>query len=537
MKLTGQIARPGWMLVGACLLALATAGCNRGEDRTGPNPSTITFLSGGTLGEGTHWPLNPAAGQPIQHAVFLTLVDWYGVRNEEGELEGRLAERWEHSPDYRTWTFHLRRDVRWHDGVQTTAHDVKFTLELLSHPDVLFPYTDFWRDMESFTVLDDYTFTITYTRPTDAPFLSESSPKFYPKHLLEDLNPKELYEWEFWMHPVGNGPYRYLRHIPLQMIEFEANPDWYRGVPKIERAVFKWGGTPLTELLSGNVDVSLVNQLDLPKLAGDPRFRVYYGVVHHRFVAINWNHRHPLFRDPRVRRALTLAIDRRELHQVLNFPEDLPIVDGMYTERQLRRGELPAPLPYDPEQAKRLLAEAGWRDPDGDGIRERNGVEATFTALVRVGHAALPEQTAIYVQDQLRRVGVRMEVQNLRSALLSERMRAGEFDAAFDFFPNAETLVPSLRGEWFGEGSRIGYTNPELVKLLETALITIEPEANDQIYREVTEIFRADLPVTFLFPPTVINVAHRRFHGSSPRRAPSEGRLEDAWIEEEAAEP
>ena len=264
--------RTGSLLACTWLLALAAGGCGRGEDRAGPDPSTITFFSGsGTLGEGTGWRLNPAAaGQPIQHAVFLTLVR----RSEEGELEGRLAERWEHSPDYRTWTFHLRRDVRWHDGVPTTAHDVKFTLELLSHPDVLFPYTDFWQDMESFTVLDDYTFTITYTRPTDAPYLSESSPKSYPKHLLEDLDPKEFYEWEFWMHPVGNGPYRYLRHVPLQMIELEANPDWYRGVPKIERVVLKWGGARVTELLSGNVDVSLVNQLDIPKLTGDPCFRV-----------------------------------------------------------------------------------------------------------------------------------------------------------------------------------------------------------------------------------------------------------------------
>ena len=148
---------------------------------------------------------------------------------------------------------------------------------------------------------------------------------------------------------------------------------------------------------------------------------------------------------------------------------------------------------------------------------------------------------AIYVQAQLRRVGIRMEVQTLDWALAAARLRAGEFDAAFNFFPNiAATWIPSrLRiREWFGEGSRFGYTNPELVRLLETAVITINPEAKDQIYREVMEIFRADQPVTFLFPATAMFVAHRRLRGfSSPYRPPGIMSIEYAWIEEEEAEP
>ncbi len=484
----------------------------------------------------SHQPLNPAHTYGEREAMFLSLVRW----DEAGRVEGRLAERWEHTPDYRTWTFHLRRDVRWHDGVPTTAHDVKFTLELFAHPDVL-AGSDLWRDMESFTVLDDFTFTITYTKPTDALNLGRGT-VFCPKHLLEDLNPKEFYQWEFWMHPVGNGPYRFVRHIRHTLVEFQANPDYYRGKPKIERVVIKLGGgTSPTELLSGNVDAAGVNQVDIPKLAGDPRFRVYYHVGWHRLVAIYWNQRHPLFRDPRVRRALTLAINRRELVQMLNLPEDLPIVGGMFTLRQFRRGELPEPLPYDPERAAQLLDAAGWRDQDRDGVRERGGVEARFTAIARVGHSALPEQMAIYIQAQLRRVGIRMEVQNLEWALANARRRAGEFDAALNFFPNiAATWIPSrLRiREWFGEGSRFGYTNPKLVRLLETAVITIDPEAKDQIYREVSEIFRADQPVTLLFPATAMGVAHRRLRGfSSPYRLPGIRSMEYGWIEEEEAEP
>ncbi len=200
--------------------------------------------------------------------MFLPLV----TRDQSGQVQPRLAQRWQHSNDYREWTFHLRQDVRWHDGIPVTAHDIKFTLELFAHPDVL--YDGIWRGIKSITVPDDWTLRITYTRPTDALY---TWTVYYPRHLLKDLEPKEFYDWEFWTHPVGNGPYRYVRHVPKTMIELEANPDFYKGKAKIDRVVLKFGGgTALTELLSGNVDaITSVNRANISKLAGDPRFRVY----------------------------------------------------------------------------------------------------------------------------------------------------------------------------------------------------------------------------------------------------------------------
>ena len=241
------------------------------------------------------------------------------------------------------------------------------------------------------------------------------------------------------------------------MMELEANPDFYRGKPKIERVVFKLGGgAPLTELLSGNVDVvQEINPADLPKLVADDRFRVYQAFDAYWLYPIYWNHRHPLFRDPRVRRALTLAINRRDLVQVRNFPQNTPIFDGIFTWHQLARGEFPEPLPYDPERANQLLETAGWHDQDGDGIRERAGEEASFTALALAEEMVQP---SIYVQAQLRRVGIQMEVRPLASGALRARLRAGEFDAVFDRFENVSRLI--LRDNWFGPGYPIGYTIP-----------------------------------------------------------------------------
>ena len=494
-----------------CLLALASVGCGRGDDRAYSRGSTITVLYP-TDERG----LGPQYDMPAQFLMFLTLV----AVNADGELEGRLARSWEPSSDYRTWTIRLRTDVRWHDGVPVTAHDIAFSVELLSRPDVNYISPG----AVSITVLDDS--TLTYTSTVQGPLNVYRT--YYPKHLLENLDPTEFYDWEFWKHPVGNGPYRYVRHMPKTMMELEANPDYFRGKPAIERVILKFGPTSLAELLSGNVDVlPQVNPMELPKLGEDPRFRTYY-MIFPDVGTIHWNHRHPIFGDPRVRRALTLAINRRELLGVLNLPDDLPLFDVIYTKRQW--GELPEPLPHDPERAKQLLEEAGWRNTDDDGIRERNGEEFRFTMLV-VGSRV---REAVYIQDQLRRVGVRMEISTRESpSLVAREMRAGDFEAVIWRLLMVPGTVRSPFAH-FGEGSTIGYRNARVVELLDAAEETQDPEKLDALYRELWPLFQADLPVTFLYPMTWTYVAHRRVRGlSTPYRADPVWYMEHLWIEDE----
>jgi peptide/nickel transport system substrate-binding protein len=418
--------------------------------------------------------------------------------DENGELQPHLAQSWEHSPDYLEWTYHLRTDARWSDGVPVTAHDVKFTLDLLSHPDVHYSVFD------AVTVIADYTVKIrTGGGPGYLGWLS-----YLPKHVLEHLDPKKFKGWDFWLHPtVSAGPYRFVRYVPQTMMEFEANPNYFRGKPKIERLVLKFvGNAGLTELLSGNVDVVLfADPAQIPFVAKDPRFRVYNKVWHYA-QAIYWKCDHPLFRDARVRRALTLAIDRRELLGVVNLPSDLPITDGVFTERQFLRRQFPEPLPYDPVQSRALLEAAGWQDRDGDGVREREGRPFRFTAIVRSDL----DRMAVYVQAQLRQLGVQMEVQVLDTALVWDRFLGGDFEAIFHIHqPGLEA-----QRQYFGRDNPLGYQNPEVVRL--TDQVTADPDELDRIYRALTEILRADLPVTRLVPWTGTTFAHRRVRGIAP---------------------
>jgi peptide/nickel transport system substrate-binding protein len=504
------------LIISICVIAFINIQCRPSKDRASEEKSTITVLSGGSDNERTIRYLTDTL-------VFLPLARL----NEKGELAGKLAESWEHSTDYRTWTIHLRRNVRWHDGVPVTAHDIKFTFDLWKHPDILEG-----RRIESVTVLDDNTLTITYKKvPLWALYwLPGLDVICYPKHLLEDLDPAEYYEWEFWKHPIGNGPYRLVRHVPKTMIEFEAFPDYYRGKPKIERVVIKWGASSLTELVSGNVDVmSRINRIDALKIAEDSRFRIYYQVWDDvlSLTVILWNQHHGLFRDPMVRQALTMAINRRELPRVLHMAANLPVTDVPYTSRQYWKGELLEAWPYDPDKAKDLLENAGWHDIDGDGVREQDGKEFSFKVITE------EEAAAVYVQSNLSKVGIKMEVVTLNGAVLRNRVREGDFEAAITYLENDFLRSDGLHF-FCGEESPIGFHNPRITEGFDIAKNTMNPDEIDAVFRELMPIFQAELPWTFLTLDVQTYLAHRKIKGlSSPFRANPVYHMEHLWIEEE----
>ncbi len=507
-----SIDRRRFMELCAGSVALAAVGC--GRDRAPAESSTMTVL----------YPidergLGPAWDMPSQFLVFLPLV----ARNANGEFEGRLAEGWEHSPDYRTWTVHLRRGLRWHDGVPVTAHDVKFTLDLLAHQlQWLSP------DAYSVRVLDDSAYTITYHRRAHIGSPLDDYAVYYPKHVLEKLDANNFANWDFWTHPVGNGPYRHVRHVPKIMMELEANPDYYRGKPRIERVVLKFGPPSIAELTSGNVDaITYVNNKDLLKLAGDSPFRSYWYVDSSRLNAIVWNHHNALFRDAGIRRALTLAINRRELLRVLNLPQQTPVFDSFFTDDQLRRGDLPQPLGYNPEGAQRLLEQAGWRETHANGPRQRNGISFRFTLLASPQQQwqTGTEEASIYVQAQLRRIGVEVEIQTMDFRVVRQRIEANKFDAA---------ILPLSPADFLRLAVEIGYSNPQMAALFRQAEATMDPSAESRVCRELAPIFERDVPVTFISPARWWStVARRRVHGlSSPYRAEPVWYMEDLWLED-----
>ncbi len=442
----------------------------------------------------------------LEFLIFLPLA----LPNQRGELEGRLARSWEHSADFKEWTYHLRTDLRWHDGKAVTARDVKFTLDLLAHPAI-----STYRGYNA-TIIDDSTVRIRAAKPN---YLDDIV--YYPEHLLASLDPHKFEEWDFWTRPVGNGPFRFVRYLPGRLIEFEANPGHYKGKPQIQRLILKFvGGAALTELLSGGVDLAAVEHAQVPRVANDPRFRIYR-TTSSNAASLYWKVDHPLFRDTRVRRALTHAIDRRELLSVMNLPSDVLVTDAVFTPRQFRRREWPEPLPYDSARARTLLAAAGWVDRDNDGILDKDGHPFRFTASVARKFGL--EKVAIYVQAQLRRVGVQMDIQLFDESIMWDKRRTGDFEAWM--FVNRSV-------SYFGKGNPVGYANAEAFELIDRLRTTAHPDEEDEIYRGISKVFLNDPPMVRLLTHSSTSFVHRRIHGQRTGFRPSlDGYMDELWVE------
>lgn len=500
------------------LLTLPGFGCTPASDDP-QHASTMTILSGGN-GIDAMRLYNP------KFLLWLPLTERLGA-----EIRPRLAKTWEHSSDYRTWTFHLRDDVRWHDGTPVTAHDVAFSAELLAHPDVLFG-SRVWA-LASTMVPDDHTITMVFTRPVDP---RGGWAIFFPKHLLEHLDPAEFYEWDFWTEPVGNGPYRYVRRVPKTMLELEANPDFYAGESRIKRVVVKFGAlNPVIELTSGAADVaSLLLTPDLVKLQADPDYVIYYVYDWSMLHMIYWNQQHPLLADAMVRRALSHAIDRRELARMLMLPEEMPLIGGLsdwtLADRPYSHDGWDQGPAFDPDTAQRLLDEAGWTDADGDGIREKADQEARFILMAPTGGGFLGEAPALLIQHQLQKVGIATEILLMQHTLVNTAIRSGDFDAALTW---ADQEPEDIRYAWFGDPSPLGYRAPEIVQLLENLSAEPDPEARSTLYAQTNKILRHDMPVTFLFPSAENFVAHRRIRGFRPDASAFLAHADELWIEED----
>ncbi len=497
--------RIGWRLL-VILLLLVLVGCQQlpdgGDDRT-----TMVVL----------YPETGVRAFLDQEGPLVLLLPLVGL-TDSGTLEGRLAQRWEHTPDRRSWTIWLRSDVRWHDGVPVTAHDVRFTVDLMHHPAI----ADF-NHIEGVTVLDDTTLVMRFSgvQPFASSWLPGAWNWFLPKHLLEGEDPAEFDRWEYWEHPVGNGPYRWVSHQPGTQLILEANSDYYRGKPAIDRLIIRFGALGFTELLAGEVDaINFASSNEVQVLAGDPRFRLYREVWDDvaALQCIFWNHKNPLFRDVRVRRALTFAIDRADLKNAMFMWSGLPVIDGLVSPGQYWREELPPPFPFDPSEASRLLKEAGWRDEDGDGVREKDGQPFEFTVLANA---------------DLRNVGVRMNVLLLDNSVVRERLASGDFDAVIEYlWAEPGSGLHSLDA-LLGEESSTGYRNPRVAELIDQLEQTLDPDVIDAIYAELSEIIRADVPMTYLTMNVETYVAHRRIKGlSTPFRANPVWNAEHLWIEE-----
>jgi peptide/nickel transport system substrate-binding protein len=439
----------------------------------------------------------------VKHMLFTPLIQY----DEKLQPVPWLAERWELSDT--SVTFFLRKDVTWHDGKPVNAEDVKFTFDMAKDPATASLLGSAYMNMvKSATVVDPHTVRFSFVAPH-----AQALDGFWwaplPRHLLGTVAAADLGRHPYNRQPVGSGPFKFVEWRANQSATFEANPSFpaaLGGRPNLNRVVFRVtpeATTMVTELINGTAD--MIGYTLLPDQAAQIKTQQGVELRHYpsrEFTFFAWNNTRPLFADARVRRAMTMAINRQQiingLLQGFGVPASgmIPAWSPMYTEL--------APLAHDPNGARALLQQAGFADANGDGILEKNGQPLRFVLTINSSNR-LHADIAQVVQRQLRQVGVDVQIQPQEFQSMLQRYKAREYDAVLanwsldTFKVDPSPLFSCAQAQVKNSANRTGYCNPRADALMEQGLRATDAEQARGIWAQYAQILHQDQPITFLY--------------------------------------
>ena len=416
-----------------CLVALTLAGCAGSRDRTGASndllivaydrePDTMNRFSTHIL-------------EDIQGCVIegLTITDEKMnviplLASEVPTLEnGGVKLRPDGGMDV---TWRIRPGIKWHDGVPFTSADIKFTVAAINSPDYNPESTDGFDRIESVETPDSLTAIVRY-REVYAPYALQFVRGALPRHVLEgrDIDGAQDYN----RNPLGTGPYRVAEWKTGEHVLLERVPDYWRGdsLPAIRRILFRFvpnTSTRINQLRGGEVHVTALVPWDKYREVKDIAGLTIHRITGNSYEHVTLNERSvEAFRDVRVRRALTHAVDRELIVRTI-LDSLAPVIHGPIQPVSWAFTDEVTRYDFDPARSRALLEEAGWRDTDGDGIREKNGKRFAFTLITQAGFA-VRENVSQALQRMWRDVGVDAQVQLVDGTSISGLWFEGKFDA------------------------------------------------------------------------------------------------------------
>jgi peptide/nickel transport system substrate-binding protein len=554
-------------IVGGFLLAILLAGCGdqalRGlpefcrevlprvnewvaglEQPTGPRYGGTAVVGGvGELLGGLNAFIT-ADHAPSQHQLYANLMPLVR-RDEDLEFAPYLARSWEVDLEEGRVTFHLRDDVFWHDGTPTTAWDVAFTFERVTNPATGFPNAAFWDRYEGIEVVDSFTVRASFE---PYPYFMDAwhSVAMMPRHLLEEVPPEELRAHPIGTRcPVGNGPFVFVEHRQDESWTFRRNPAFpgeLGGPPYLDRYVYRpipESTTLLAELLTGNIDVYVAPHADFAERIRQAENLEFRSFPFRGYAFIPWNQRRPQLADARVRRAIAMGINRREILEAIRGGYGTVANAGVPPFHWGYHEGIEDALPYDPEGARRLLDEAGWIDRDGDGIRENaDGVRLAISVIRNQGERERQEMLEI-MQAQLREVGIAitprvMEWTAIPPLIMDVENR--DFDGVMlawvtEFNLDEHDLFHSRMLDHPYQWS--GMQDPRLDALIDALRGEMDADRARELWREYQELIVELQPYTYFYFTDRLVGINRRIQGAVMDVRGEWVSLRDWWIPEE----
>ncbi len=480
-------------------------------------------VSGGTVTTpiGADPTFNPWHPNAFAESIFINRVMYAGLTKPGKDLAPApdLATKWEASADGLTWTFTLRTDVKWSDGVAFNADDVAYTFnDIVLNKDLGASGAGNYAAVKNVTVVDPQTVKFNLTRPVSAlPSYLAYNAGILPKHSLASGDPFKNTEFNK-SKPVTTGPFKMESFTPGQNVTLARNDSYFGGKPYLDKLVFKIvadSNTQVAQALSGEIDIMI---LDSKAALDTVKARQNLQVVPRSLVQFYWfalNQENPMFQDVRVRQAILYAIDRKAI--IANVDKGYATIANSAISPALAAyydSSLESRYPYDPAKAKQLLAEAGWKD-DGKGGLVKDGKPFAFT--MDFGIRANLQPVNELVQQYLKAVGIQATLNAQEwNAMIKKDVVDRNYEAQLNWWvtPPDPDVTAYFVSTAAGKGFNIpGYKDQKLDDLLIKGQTTSDPAMRKQIYKDLQTYMADNLPYIFLWYPQEIDVINSRVQG------------------------
>jgi peptide/nickel transport system substrate-binding protein len=397
--------------------------------------------------------------------------------DESGKIVPWLAERW-HTSDNRNYTFFLRKGVRFHNGRELKAADVKFVVERAMNPETKHPYPRYYEAIGDIIVKDDHTITFSLKAPT-ANFLlnmARQGSVIYPREAVDTLKSA----------PVGTGPFTVAEWVRGDRIVLKRFADYHtKGLPRVDQVTFRFIPDPnaaLAALKAGDIDASLfgLGPEHVADLRKDGRFEVIVGETTNDVIMAMNNSRKP-FTDVRVRRAVTHAINKADVVKLAMFGLGR-VIGSNVDPLNPYFVDLAGAVPHDPAKARKLLAEAGY--PNGFEAVLRVAPQYYYT--VRAGEV---------IVDQLAKVGVKVKIEQIEwGQWLSRVWKEADYDLTIIGHAEAWDIANYANPKYYYR-----YDNPKFQELFKQSEVTLDDKTRRQQYAQMQRMLADEAPVVFLF--------------------------------------
>ncbi|WP_172124217.1 peptide-binding protein [Arcobacter acticola] len=474
----------------------------------------ITYLSASTLN--LSMSSSPSRLNPIlaNDSASSEISDWLFNGLFKYDKNGNHTVDLAQSYEFETPTkliIKLRNNVLWHDGVKFTSKDVVFTYEKIIDPKVFNSIKSNFQEVQSVKAIDDFTLEIIYKQPYFKA-IETWMVGILPYHLLKDE--ENLMTSSFNKNPIGTGSYKLKEFKTAQDIELIANENYFEGIPKIDKILYQFLPDPNTSFLylkQKKLDIGGLTPIQIDRQIDDD-FKNKFTIIQKpsfAYTYLGFNLNNEKFKDLRIRQALSLAIDRQELVDILFFGYG-KICNGPFLPDSFAYNEKIKPITQNIEKAKELLKELGYDENN----------PFTFEVVTNTGNDTRIN-TAQILQYQLEKVGVKMTIRVMEwQAFLNTVVHPKKFDAVILGWSLG--LMPDAYPLWHSSSDKLGgfnlvsYKNEKVDKLIEDGINTINREELGKIYKEIFKIISDDLPYLFLYIPDGITVVNKEIKNVEP---------------------